>query len=74
MESDSPSPGDPAGNDEMKKLDGLAKEAERLAGEEQQVREQLDSLKKDGPRASIEVSRRQQEVALSDAGELYKLL
>lgn len=55
---------------EIKSLEELAREAQRLAEEERIVREQLgqDVAK---PIATLEASRRQQEVAVADAGELF---
>ncbi|MES2709630.1 MAG: hypothetical protein V4726_23735 [Verrucomicrobiota bacterium] len=77
MESDNPNKSDDA--PKMTNPQDLVKEALRLAGEEKAVREQIapDSANlkpAERPQADLAVSRRQQEVALSDAGELYASL
>ncbi|WP_218280921.1 hypothetical protein, partial [Verrucomicrobium spinosum] len=55
---------------EIKSLEELAREAQRLAEEERTVREQIgQEVAK--PIATLEASRRQQEVAVADAGELF---
>lgn len=58
---------------EIKSLEELAREAQRLADEERTVREQIgqDVAK---PLATLEASRRQQEVAVADAGELFSTI
>jgi len=53
----------------MKPLSALAKEAERLAREEHDVRGQLAPEVSEG--TNIEATRRQHEVAVADGGELY---
>ncbi|RBP44590.1 hypothetical protein DES53_104412 [Roseimicrobium gellanilyticum] len=56
-----------------KPLEELAKEAERLANEEKSVREQIAPGEKKAV-APLESSRRQQEVAATDAGELFSAI
>lgn len=63
---------EPNEGDLPKSLEELAAEADRLAREEVDVREQLDGTQAEG--ANLEATRRQQEVAVSDAGELYAVL
>ena len=59
----------PKSEDQMKPLTALAKEADRLAREEHDVRGQLAPEIAAG--TNIEATRRQHEVAVSDGGELY---
>lgn len=73
MESEDPGP--PDDPPEMSNPQDFIKEALRLAAEEKTVREQITPQPvKKGPQADLQTSRRQQEVALSDAGELYSSL
>ncbi|QIF02292.1 hypothetical protein [Roseimicrobium sp. ORNL1] len=56
-----------------KPLEELAKEAERLANEEKSVREQIATGERKAT-APLESSRRQQEVAATDGGELFSAI
>ncbi len=59
----------PSQEDQMRPLAELANEAERLAREEHDMSEQLSPEAVAG--TNIEATRRQHEVVVSDAGELY---
>lgn len=72
---ESKDPGPPDDPPEMSNPLDFIKEALRLASEEKTVHQQLaPGPNTSGPKAELKVSRRQQEVALSDAGELYAAL
>ncbi|WP_050030928.1 hypothetical protein [Verrucomicrobium sp. BvORR034] len=58
---------------EIKSLEELAREAQRLAEEERTVREQIGQGAA-RPIATLDSSRRQQEVAVADAGELFSII
>jgi hypothetical protein len=66
-------PSDEDDDSKPKPLEELAKEAERLANEEKSVREQIAPGEKT-PVAPLESSRRQQEVAAADGGELFSAI
>ena len=72
MQNKLPMPAECEDQGKNKSLTDLAAEAERLAGEERDVRGRV--APEPPPERELEVVRHQQEVAVTDAGELYAAL
>ncbi len=72
MQNKLPMPAESEDHGKNKSLTDLAAEAERLAGEERDVRGKV--APEPPPERELEAVRHQQEVAVTDAGELYAAL